>query len=81
MIVLHSLQLNGSVNYYRKCKIISFEVGVKLNDRENSKFSKKSKIVVQIYWMHVLRVRPPAGAPGVLNLFYRIILHVFTHDK
>ena len=62
MIVLHLLQLNGSVSYYRKWKLINYEVGVKLKNRENSKFSKK-KIVVQIYWTHVRPVRPPAGAP------------------
>ena len=61
MIVLHLLQLNGSVNYYRKWKLIRSEVGVKLKNRKNSKFSKKNKIAVQIYWAHV---RPPAGAPG-----------------
>ena len=61
MIVLHLLQLNGSVNYYRKWKLISSEVGVKLKNRENSKFSKKNKIVVQIDWTHVRPVRPPAG--------------------
>jgi len=53
MIVLHLLQLNGSVNYYRKWKLIISEVGVKLKNRENSKFSKTNKIVVQIYWTHV----------------------------
>jgi len=60
MIVLHLLQLNGSVNYYRKWKLIGSEVGVKLKNRENSKFSKKNKIVVQIYWTPV---RSPAGDP------------------
>ena len=67
MIVLHLLQLNGSVNYYRKWKLISSEVGVKLKNEENSKFSKKiikkSKIVVQTYWTHVRPVHPPVGAP------------------
>jgi len=66
MIVLHLLQLNGSVNYYRKWKLISSEVGVKLKNREHSKFSKKHKNVVQIYWKHVRPVRPPAGAPDCL---------------
>ena len=42
--------------------LISSEVGVKLKNPENSKFSKKN--VVQIYWTHVRPVRPPAGAPG-----------------
>jgi len=42
MIVLHLLQLNGSVSYYRKWKLISSEVGVKLKNRENSKFSEKN---------------------------------------
>jgi len=63
MIVLHLLQLNGSVSSYRKWKILSSEVGVKLKNRENSKFSKKNKIVVQIYWTHMRPVCPPAGAP------------------
>jgi len=36
-------------------------VGVKLKNRENSEFSLKNKIVVQIYWTHVRPVRPPAG--------------------
>ena len=44
MIVLHLLQLNGSVNYYRKWTLISSEIGVKLKNRENSKFSKKIKL-------------------------------------
>ena len=44
MIVLHLLQLIGSVSYYRKWKLISSEVGVKLKNRENSKFSKKIKL-------------------------------------
>ena len=44
MIVLHLLQLNGSVNYYRKWKLISSEVEVKLKNRENSKFSKIIKL-------------------------------------
>ena len=59
MIVLHLLQLNGSVNYYRKWKLISSEVGVKLKNLENSKFSKKNKNVVQIYWTHVRALRAP----------------------
>ena len=66
MTVSHRLQLNGSVNYYRKWKLISSEVGVKLKNWENSKFSENNKIVVQIYWTHVRPVRPPVGAPGVL---------------
>ena len=44
MIVLHLLQLNGSVNCHRKWKLISSEVGVKLKNRENSKFSKQIKL-------------------------------------
>ena len=35
---------NSSVNYYRKWKLISSEVGVTLKNRENSKFSKKIKL-------------------------------------
>ena len=42
MIVLHLLQLNESVNYYRKWKLISSAVGVKMKNRENSKFSEKN---------------------------------------
>jgi len=61
--ILHPLQLNGSVNYYRKWKPISSEVGVKLKNRENSEFSKNN-IVVQIYWTHVRPMRPHAGASG-----------------
>jgi len=38
------------------------EVGVKLKNRENSKFINRNKTVVQIYWTHVCSVRPPAGA-------------------
>jgi len=59
-ILLHLLQLY----WVRKWKLISSEVGVKLKNRENSKFSKKSIIVVQIHWTHVRPVRPSAGAPG-----------------
>ena len=40
------LQLNGSVNYHRKWKIINSEVGVKLKNLEYSKFSLKNEIVV-----------------------------------
>ena len=65
MIVLHLLQLNDSVNYYRNWKLISSDVGVKLKNREHSKFSNKDKKVVQIYWTHVRPVRPPADAPVV----------------
>jgi len=62
MIVLHLLQLNDSVNYYRKWKLISSEVGVKLKIGKIQN-SVKSKIVVQIYWTHV---RPPAGDPVMM---------------
>ena len=59
MIVLHLLQLNGSVNYYRKWKLICSEVGVKLKNGKIQK-SVKNKIAVQIYWTHM---RPTAVAP------------------
>jgi len=52
MIVLHLVQLNGSVNYHRKWKLISSEVGVKLKIWKIQN-SVKNKIVVQIYWTHV----------------------------
>jgi len=52
---------NCSVSYYRKWKLISSEVGVKLKNRENSKFSEKNWS--KFYWTHVRPVRPPAGAP------------------
>jgi len=47
-----------------KWKLISCEVGVKIKNQKNSKFSKKNKIVVQIYWTHVRPVHSPAGAPA-----------------
>jgi len=63
MIVLHLLQLNGSVNFYRKWKLISSEVGVKLKNRKNSKFSKKIKLWSK-FTTYVRPVRPPVGAPA-----------------
>ena len=49
----------------QKWKLMSSEVGVKLKNRENLKFIKKNKIVVQIYWTHVRPMRPLAGAPVI----------------
>ena len=64
---------NGSVNYYRKWKLISSEVEVKLKNRENLKLSKKYKIVVQIYWTHV---RPPSGAMLKTSASEAVIFHI-----
>ena len=67
MIVLHLLQLNGSVNYYRKWEIISSEVVLKLKNVKIQNSVKKNKIVVQIYWTHA---RLPAGAPAQHSYWY-----------
>jgi len=79
MIVLHLLQLNGSVNYYnyKKWKLISSEVGVKLQNRENSKSGKKNKIVVQIYWTHVpcIRLRAPLAQGCLQGCLFQCIGH------
>ena len=56
--------LHTYIHTYRKWKLISSEVGSKLKNLENLKFSKKNKIVIQIYWTHVRPVRLPAGTPG-----------------
>ena len=50
------LQLNGSVNYYRKWKLISSEVGVKLKNEENLKFSKK----ITLWWKFTGRTCVPS---------------------
>jgi len=65
MIVLHLLQLNGSVNYHRKWKLISSEVGVKLKNRENSKFSLKKQYKCGPNLLDARASR--AGAPGLHN--------------
>ena len=74
MIVLHLLQLysvksqnnaamstgvKSSVNYYRKWTLISFEVGEKLKNRENLKFSKKIKLWSKFTGRTCVRLRAP----------------------
>jgi len=73
-----STGVKSSVSYYRKWKLITSEIGAKLKNQENSKFSKKNKILVQIYWTHVRPVRPPVGAPGARVRFFYIDVCTFT---